>query len=94
MEFIRFLATRPELDQIAEIKGVPPITKNADAERYTYVVNVQKVQQSYINTGAIKPHIESFLESAAKKLASGELATAQEAADFFIESCSTVSPND
>ncbi len=43
-EFIRFLATRPELDQIAEIKGVPPITKNADAERYTYV---QKVQQSY-----------------------------------------------
>ena len=54
MEFIRFLATSPELDQIAEIKGVPPITKNADAERYTYVVNVQKVQQSYSDKAAYR----------------------------------------
>jgi len=93
-EFIRFLATQTELDKIADIKGVPSITKTADAERYTYVVNVEKVQQSFTNTGAIKPHIISFLESSAKKLASGELSTSQEAADAFITSCSTVSPND
>lgn len=93
-EFLRFLATQPELDKIADIKGVPSITKTADAERYKYVVNVEKVQQSYTNTGAIKPHIVSFFENASKSLASGEFTTAQEAADYFIESCSTVSTTD
>ena len=93
-EFIRFLATEPELNKIAEIKGVPTVTKNGADERYTGVTAVKNVQQSYTNTGAIKPHIISFLQNTAKGLASGEITSAQEAADNFVQLCSQVSQTD
>lgn len=93
-EFLRFLATEPELNKIAEIKGVPSFTKNSSDERYTAVRSVKNIEQSFTNTGAIKPHMTTYLVNTAKALANGEYSTPQEAADAFVALCSQVGSTD
>lgn len=94
VEFIRFLATEPELNRIAEIKGVPFATKTLSAGVYSGVANVTNAELSYTNSGAVKPHIQSYLAKCAKALAAGEISSAGEAAEQFVQDCSTVSRED
>lgn len=94
VEFIRFLATEPELNRIAEIKGVPLATKTPSAGVYSGVANVTNAELSYTNSGAVKPHIQSYLAKCAKALAAGEISSAGEAAEQFVQDCSTVSRED
>lgn len=93
-EFVRFLATETEINKMAEIKGVPFATETKAEGIYSIVSNPKNVQLSFINDGAIKPHITSFLGSKAKALGTGEISSAEEAAKQFVQECSTVSRED
>lgn len=94
VEFIRFLATEPELNKLAEIKGVPFASNSKMTGVFSGLSDIPQVEMSYTNDGAIKPHIASYLSECAKGLGKGEISSPEEAAKQFVQDCSTVSRED
>lgn len=59
-----------------------------------FISAVESMKQISTNSGAVKPHIQSYLAKCAKALAAGEISSAGEAAEQFVQDCSTVSRED
>ena len=88
MEFLRFLATRPELNQLADIKGVPSVDTTHESALYADAAHPVKTECSYVNQGVITSQLSGCWYVATQKFARGELATPEEAAQFFVRSVS------
>lgn len=86
LEFIRFLATRPELEQIASIKGVPCVMAEGDDERYASIAATDGSNKTYCSDGTIDSAILNALHNAVKSYAGGET-TIEEAEAEFARSC-------
>lgn len=86
LEFIRFLATRPELEQIASIKGVPCVMAKGDDERYASIAATDGSNKTYCSDGTIDSAILNALHNTVKSYAGGET-TIEEAEAGFARSC-------
>ena len=89
VEFLRFLATEKEINEIADIKGVPSIAvKKTDAEIYQNVWNPEKMEMDCVNDGTITSAMVKNWYSCVNQYVSGESETAEDALKNFVESCS------
>lgn len=89
IEFIRFLATRDEINTMADIKGIPSVAKvTNDVETYKDVLAPEKKQMECINEGQISPAIVTNWYSCVNKYAAGELGSEEEALGYFVDLCS------
>lgn len=88
LEFIRFLATKDEINQMGDIKGIPSVAKKkTDVPVYADALEPKKVQSDQINDGRITFAVTDHWYSSVNKYISGEYATKEEALQAFIESC-------
>ena len=89
MEFVRFLATKDEINQMADIKGIPSIAKEKnDVAIYKNVLNTDKTEMNCINKGKITPAMVTNWYATVSKYASGDFKTEKEAAKYFVDLCS------
>ena len=89
VEFIRFLATKDEINQMADIKGIPSVAKEKnDIEIYQNILNPQKVEINCVNTGEITSEMITNWYTCTNKYVAGEFATPKEAMQAFVQSCS------
>ncbi len=86
LEFVRFLATRPELENIAAIKGVPCVMAEESNERYAGIDAKDDLNKTYCSDGTVDTAVLNALRNAAKSYADGE-ATLEEAEAAFVSSC-------
>ena len=88
-EFLRFLATKDEINKIADVKGVPSIAKaKTDVDIYRDVLNPEKVEMQYVNDGTITQPMIAAWYTCMNKYATGEYASAREAVETFVKLCS------
>lgn len=89
IEFMRFLATRDEINKIADVKGVPSIAKEkTDVVIYRDVLNPGKVEMECVNDGTITQPMISDWYTCMNRYATGEYTTAREAVEAFVKLCS------
>lgn len=89
VEFLRFLATEKEINEIADIKGVPSIAvKKTDVEIYQNVWNPEKMELDCVNDGTITSAMVKNWYSCVNSYVSGASETAEDALKNFVESCS------
>ena len=89
VEFIRFLATRDEINTMADIKGIPSVAKETnDVETYREVLAPEKKQMECVNEGQISTDIVSGWYSCVNKYVAGDFASKEEALDYFVDLCS------
>ena len=87
-ELLRFLATRDEIDKMAQVKGVPAVTAEGDVPAvYANVLDKEKLQESVINSGEVTPGMVSGWYACTNRYAKGEYASAQEAMQEFLDLC-------
>ncbi len=88
VEFLRFLATKDEINQMADIKGVPSVAKEKDGiQIYKNVIKPEKVEMNCVNKGEITPKMITEWYTCTNKYATGKFATAKEALQAFVQSC-------
>lgn len=88
MEFMRFLATRDEINKMADIKGVPSVAvEKSDVAIYKNVLDPEKAQEVCVNDGTITPAMVSAWYSCTNLFATGEITSAREALEFFVSQC-------
>lgn len=88
VEFIRFLATKDEINQMADVKGVPSVAKEKnDISIYKNVLKSQKVELNCVNTGEITSTMIANWYTCTNEYAEGKFATSKEAMQSFVESC-------
>ncbi len=91
VEFLRFLATDKEINQIADVKGVPSIAKDAENPIYSKIFNVPQTELSYVNDGLIETNMVSILYTVATEFGTtNEYTTAEDAARAFVQMCAEV----
>lgn len=85
LEFLRFLATREEINKMATIKGVPSAAKEPSSiEVYRDISSAEAQSQRIVNTGTITPGIESKWYACTTGYVKGEYDSAESAIrDFF-----------
>lgn len=89
VEFMRFLATKDEINKIADVKGVPSIAKEkTDVAIYRDVLNPEKVEMEYTNDGSITQPMISNWYTCMNRYATGDYASAREAVEEFVKLCS------
>lgn len=89
MEFMRFLATKDEINKIADVKGVPSIAKEkTDVAIYRDVLNPKKVEVECVNDGTITQPMIADWYTCMNRYATGEYVTAREAVEAFVKLCS------
>ena len=86
LEFVRFLATEPELEKIASVKGVPCVLPDHSDERYAGIDVKDSLNKTYCSDGTVDTSIFNALRNAAKSYATGE-STVDEAAEAFAGWC-------
>lgn len=85
VEFIRFLATRDEINKLAEIKGVPSAAvEHNDIEIYNNMFEVSKVESSLVKNEKITSQLMKAWYTCSYKYISGQYAGQKEAIEDFI----------
>lgn len=88
VEFLRFLATEKEINQMASVKGIPSVAVNsAEPEIYQNVINQDVAKTSIINQGEVTPEMVEAWYSGIAKYADGGYASAQGLVDEFLGVC-------
>ena len=88
VEFIRFLATKDEINTIANIKGVPSVAlENTDLDVYKDISNPEKVEMEGVNEGTITSSMVTNWYSCVNKYVAGEYETDKQALEEFAEMC-------
>lgn len=89
IEFLRFLATKDEINQMGEIKGVPSVAvdKN-DVAVYQNVLNPKKIELNCVNEGKITSAMIEDWYTCTNKYVAGDFATEKEAMEYFVGLCS------
>lgn len=89
LEFLRFLATKDEINKIAEIKGVPSVAVDGiNADIYKDVLNPEKTEMNYINDGTITTTMSSGWYTSINKYITGEFGSSKEALQYYVKLCS------
>lgn len=88
VEFLRFLATEKEINQMASVKGIPSVAVNsAEPEIYRNVINEDIAKTSIINQGEVTPDVVEAWYSGIAKYAAGGYGSAQELMEEFLGVC-------
>lgn len=88
VEFLRFLATEKEINQMASVKGIPSVAVNsAEPEIYRNVISEETAKTSVVNQGEVTPDMVEAWYSGIAKYADGGYASAQELMDEFLGVC-------
>ncbi len=87
VEFMRFLTTADRLTSMASIKGMPASTTTGTDERYTAMKNQKKLASSFSNDGSVSGNIWAAFMEVCRNLGAGAYASADEAAQAFVEQC-------
>ena len=90
IEFMRYLTREEVLSEMAELKGIPSVTKNSTDERYATVIKPEKTAVYFVNQGQIQKYMHEFLRTVAKNDTDGLYTNANQAATEFVEKCSKV----
>lgn len=89
IEFIRFLATREEINKMADVKGIPSVAvEKTDVEIYRNVLHTENAEMSYVNKGEITTDIVTNWYACVNGFASGKYTTEEEALKAFVAACS------
>lgn len=89
VEFVRFLATKDEINTMAEIKGIPSVAvESTTADIYKNVLNPEQAELNGVNEGTITAEIEKNWTDCVNEYVSGEYATSREALEAFVKRCS------
>lgn len=88
VEFLRFLATEKEINQMASVKGIPSVAVKSEVpEIYRNVINEDVAKTSIINQGEVTPDMVEAWYSGIAKYAAGGYASAQELLEEFLGVC-------
>ncbi len=88
VEFLRFLATEKEINQMASVKGIPSVAVKSEVpEIYRNVINEDVAKTSIINQGEVTPDMVEAWYSGIAKYAAGGYASAQELLEAFLGVC-------
>ena len=86
VEFIRFLVTREQLNQMAQIKGMPSAAEEPVEGRYPRIYQAKDLQGSFDNDGSIRSDVRDAFNQVCTDLGAGVYKTAEEAARAFADS--------
>ncbi len=85
MEFLRFLATRREIDTMGKVKGVPSVAADAvQADIYRNVESKEAMAGRVVNTGTITPEITAKWYSVTRAYMNGGYDSPEAAARDFL----------
>lgn len=88
VEFLRFLATKDEINTIANIKGVPSVAaESTNPDIYKNILNPEKVEMEGVNEGKITAGMSDNWYSCVNGYMAGEYKTDEEARKAFVEMC-------
>ena len=89
IEFMRFLATKKEINTIANMKGVPSVAvENEDNDIYKNISEPGKVEMEGTNEGEITSAMTNAWYSCVNKYIAGDYASDREALEDFAKLCS------
>ena len=87
-EFMRFMATKDEINTLSSVKGVPSVAKEpVNDDIYQNVLSSEALDKGYVNDGSVTSAMEQSWYTVATAYASGEYKSADEAAKAYVESC-------
>lgn len=72
VEFLRFLTTEEQMNQLASIKGVPSAAKSSSDEKYAAIDGASNIIEEYRNNGELDSYIRSYIASVSANLGRGE----------------------
>ena len=88
VEFMRFLATKDEINTIANIKGVPSVAlESTDLDVYKDISKPEKIEMKGVNEGTITSSMVTNWYSCVNKYVAGEYETDKQALEEFVEMC-------
>ena len=88
VEFMRFLATKDEINTIANIKGVPSVAlESTNLDVYKDISKPEKVEMKGVNEGTITSSMVTNWYSCVNKYVAGEYETDKQALEEFVEMC-------
>lgn len=90
LEFVRYLAREDSLNEIAELKGIPSVTKKNSDVRYEAIQKPEKVAESYANTGVIEKYMHDALKEVASGYLNGDIKSVSESAKLFVQKCASI----
>lgn len=89
VEFIRFLATRKEINTMANIKGIPSVAvKHTDQTVYQNILKPKKVEMEAVNEGKITSDIIAEWYTVTNQYVAGKYIDGYEALKDFVKKCS------
>lgn len=88
VEFVRFLATKDEINTMSSVKGIPSVAvEPTNADIYQNILDSEMTENAYINDGTITPDMNASWYSVASEFATGKYKTAGKALEAFAKSC-------
>ena len=88
VEFIRFLATKDEINTMADIKRIPSAAaEKTELDIYKDILNPAKVEMEGVNEGSITSDMITAWYSSVNKYIAGDYATDKEALESFVKMC-------
>lgn len=78
-EFLRFLATEPELNKLAEIKGMPSVTDTGTDERYAEVREPKNLESRFVYTGKVSYGVTKVIADLCNQYGRGDFDSADAA---------------
>lgn len=91
IEFMRFMMTEQELNNMGAIKGMPSIAVNGDDVRYQSLYNTANIQESFANDGTIDSNMKNIFTDVCSAYGKGDYSTPKEAAQAFVNGYAAVS---
>ena len=88
VEFLRFLATKDEINTMSSVKGIPSVAvEPTNADIYQDILSPEMTENAYINDGTISPDMSASWYTVANGYATGKYKTAGAALEAFAKSC-------
>lgn len=87
VEFIRFLMTEKQINQMADIKGVPSVAVHNSDERYKSVLDTEDAIGTFVNDGSISPEVRNSIDSVAEQYGTGKITSFDEGMEVLKQYC-------
>ena len=87
VEFLRYMATQEEIDEMASIKGMPSAAINGKDERYSGIKDAKNIEKEFINDGSVPERIRQAFVQTCNDFGAGVYANADEAVNAFVQAC-------
>lgn len=79
IEFMRFLATEPELNKLAEIKGMPSVTMTGEDAKYAAVRDPKNAESKFVYSGKVPYGVTNVIPDACNKYGRGDITSVDDA---------------